>query len=1493
MVLSVVTLFYAVPFSLLSIPAIQQKIISFTVNELHEQLGIDVTIEKVGIKFFNKIVLENLYLEDQSGEKLLEARRIAAGFNLLELFSKKLSFTTVQLFGINLHLTKETPESPLNLQFLIDALSSNDSTKTDFPFILRFNSVLLQKGNISYDLKSAPESPGRLNVNHLKIKDISSRISIKTLSKDSVDLRVRRLGLEEETGLKLNKLSFFITGNREKSSLTDFQLALPQSMLKISNITLDYSEVVNMEEFGETAKIFINVDSSKIAPSDLKAIYPSLKNFRNSISLQANIDGTLNDLHLNQCLISLTDRLHFDGKMSVNGLVRSENPYLFGKVDQMFITTDAIQEIANSFSDKPVLLPPTLTQLGAIRFAGEISGYFDEMVAFGQLNSNLGDVRTDILFGSNPDAGIKSYFKGNVRTQSFRLGEIFGESELGNLSCNVDVDFEKKANRPIQSNVQATISEFDFKKYKYENLSIAGTFDGFKYTGEIMVDDPNAQLNAEGIFHFRSDTSLFNFNASIQGVNFEALNLTKKYTDPLLSCTINADFKGTNIDELFGIIEVNDIYFSTAESKFLIDKVKVESTGNETDRKLQIRSDILNGELTGAYSFQHLLPALQKTLHGYIPSLVDKNEKKRSTGENNFSLQFEFENTEAFTKTLKLPFGVIEKSSVSGYYNSNYDKIYLTGDFPQFIIGKKAYENGRFTLENPQKSISFDAALASYVPKKGLTHQLHFNTAAEGDSLVSCLNWKVDAFSEYQASIKAKTEFYRSADNKQFRTLTTVSPSDVILRNNVWKLTPATVLTDEERVEVRNFSIKHENQFLGIDGAISNSESDLLNLTLRELNLEYIFNIVGIPALTFGGIATADLAASNAGGNFSVDGNLDVGGFSFNGTRLGDLNMYSEWDHAMEGIRMMGTIYNSDSVYTDVSGHIFPIKNEISLYFNANQLDVSFIQPFVKNVVTRLEGKASGLVHLFGILDFPTIEGEAYVNGGLLGFDLLNTYFTFNDTIRMSPTTIHFDNIELFDKYGHKGHINGSVHHKSFKNFKFDASIACTNMLAYNATPLQVPLINGQVFGTGMVHIKAGDNEATNIEVNMTAEKNTNLRLNFMDTSELPEYNFITYTKDKSLDFLKKKPVDLTKRKGPVNLYLKEDQPNDLNVSFNVTANPNATIELLVDPNSGDAITARGNGDLRINFGNNKDLDIFGTYTVEQGNYNFSLQQIIRKDFRIREGSTVSFNGSPFATTLDVDAMYNVTANLADLGDVFAGDNRSNNVPVRCILNITGDLQSPNIGFDIALPNSNEETQRQVTSLISSEDMMSRQIIYLLMLNKFYTPDYANVSHKSNDLAAVASATLSSQLSYLLGSMTDKVQIGTNIRTYDGTALENTEVDVMLSSQLLNNRLLINGNLGYRDNTYNANPNASTFIGEFDLEYKLTPNGNFRLKAYNHYNDRYYLNYYNNAQNIQGVGIMFKKDFDDAQQFFIPIRRYRKLQEEKVLEVAPTPPESN
>ncbi len=235
-----------------------------------------------------------------------------------------------------------------------------------------------------------------------------------------------------------------------------------------------------------------------------------------------------------------------------------------------------------------------------------------------------------------------------------------------------------------------------------------------------------------------------------------------------------------------------------------------------------------------------------------------------------------------------------------------------------------------------------------------------------------------------------------------------------------------------------------------------------------------------------------------------------------------------------------------------------------------------------------------------------------------------------------------------------------------------------------------------------------------------------------------------------------------------------------------------------------------------------------------------------------------------------LSAYYATNANLSDLDESFLQDKEvaRTNVPVHALMQVSGDIRQPVISFDLEFPTLTQDTYRKVRSIVSTEDMMNRQIIYLLALNRFYTPDYMASTTKGNELFSVASSTISSQLGNMLGKLSENWSIAPNLRSDRGD-FSDVEVDLALSSRLLNNRLIFNGNFGYRDKSLNSNQ----FIGDFDIEYLLNKRGTWRLKAYNRYNDRNF--YVRSAQTTQGVGIMFRRDFDRLFNFLRPKKTER------------------
>jgi hypothetical protein len=302
-----------------------------------------------------------------------------------------------------------------------------------------------------------------------------------------------------------------------------------------------------------------------------------------------------------------------------------------------------------------------------------------------------------------------------------------------------------------------------------------------------------------------------------------------------------------------------------------------------------------------------------------------------------------------------------------------------------------------------------------------------------------------------------------------------------------------------------------------------------------------------------------------------------------------------------------------------------------------------------------------------------------------------------------------------------------------------------------------------------------------------------------------------------------------------------------------------------MDPVSGDKISGYGNGNLRIEYGTRTPMKVMGNYIIEHGEYNFSLQQFWSRIFDIQEGSSIVFRGNPYAAELDIKANHTVLANLDDLDPQLVENRRSarNNVPVNCILLLKGPLDRPSIAFDLDLPGANEELVRQVKSYIRTDDMMNRQIGYLLVLRRFYTPpeNMRDSQAAANSNWSYLTSTLSSQISSILGLISDNLRVGTVFHQSTTGSQTATEFELLLSSQLLNNRLIINGNFGYSSNPYLVgNQNNIPLIGDFDLEYKLTKSGDIRLKGYNRYN---YRNFYSiTPEMTQGLGILFRKDFN-------------------------------
>ncbi|MDR1160776.1 MAG: translocation/assembly module TamB [Tannerellaceae bacterium] len=1455
------------PVILLNIPFIQRKVAGIAVTELSNRLNVPVRIGKVDIEWFNRLVLDGLYLEDEAGNTLFEANHVTAGFKPFPLLKGKFVFTTVRLLGFSLHLNKNTPGDKLNLQFVIDAFASRDSTKQSPAIDLQFNSILIRKGNFTYDVLSEPATPGKFNAKHVDIKDISAKITLKAFNEDSLNATIKKMSFTEASGFDLEKLSLNIVGNRDSAFVQNFQVKLPKTDLKIDRANIRLTEVTDGESFLDKAPVTLDIAPSHIYLKELSCFVPAFGNFVDYVELSAEASGFINDIALKRLTLTYMEKMLFIGKMSLTGITHPEEAYLLGEVNKMYITNEGLTGLLNNFSKDTVILPEPVHRLGTINFTGEISGFFDNLVAYGKLSSAIGSVETDVLFGSNPDKNIAAYVRGTISTSELLISDLFEEDNpYGIARFKVSIDAKRPVGGYFAGNVKAEASEFDYKNYRYENLQLSGNFQRNGYDGIISIDDPNGSLYAEGMFRTKGKNSIFNFTADLAHFRPDNLNLTDTYESPEISASLKADFTGDNIDNVEGSITLDSLTIRTAPSDFFLKQLRVEASGASDNKLLTISSDVVTGEVKGVYSFSTLLPSLFRTLNGYLPALIETTTQRQEIKANNFRFHLSLENTEALSNTLKLPFTVLSKGSVAGEYNNLHNTFRMEMLLPQFRLSGMMFDSFALKCENLSDLIDLQVNVANY-NKKGLRNDLRLQANAQDNKITASLDWVNNKERRFESSLTASAFFIQDENEngrKSLRTEIGIDEGSLIINDRIWHIEQAGITAINNRIDISNFYVSHDTQYIRVDGTVSKDPQDVVVLDLNDIELSYIFDIINNPVLQFGGLAT---------GIFNISGlyttpvlktdNFEVERFSFNQVGLGRLHLHSEWDDAQQGIAMKGSIYANDTTYTDVNGYIFPVgaKSGLSLQFGAHGINVAFLYPFMDNIATSIKGRGWGDIRLHGPFKELNVEGRAFVEDGGIGIGVLNTYYTFSDSVIMDDRSLRIDNAAMYDRFGNSGTVNLTLHHKHFKEMDYLVDISAYNMLVYDATQKHNPLLYGAVFGSGEARI-TGNEQIVNLDINMANAPKTAVSLDFMSRSSAEEYNFITFV---SKDSLLHPGAGSTKKEPLYNPLALTDEGAEVRINLNLDVNPDASIELIMDPTSGDKIKGVGSGRLQIDYGTKSDLRMYGTFRILQGDYNFSLQQLIHKNFKIRDGSTVHFNGNPFDATINIDATYSLTANIGDLDQSLLLESARTNIPVNCVLKLDGMLQNPAISFDIELPGSNEDLERQVKSYVNTEDMMTRQIVYLLVLNKFYTEDIYRTG-RTNEFSAVTSAAISSQISNILSTITDKVQIGTNIRASQ-EGFNETEFEMLLSSQLLDNRLIFNGNFGYK-----SNPNVkNVFVGEFDIEYLLTRTGEIRLKAYNHANDMY--RYLKQSLTTQGIGIMYKKDFSSFSELFRRRRR--------------------
>lgn len=1448
------------------LPAAQSFIGRKVAGAVQQKLGTQVSIGSVNLGFLNRIIIDDVTILDQQGKKMLRVSRLSAKIDVLPLTEGKISISSAQLFGAHLKLYKQHAKAKPNFQFVLDSLASKDTT-SHTPLDLRINSFIMRRSSIAYDEYDKPKTPYRFSLAHIAVSELSAHINLWTLTDDSLNLNVKRLTFEEQSALKVKHLTFHLEAGKQKALLTNFKLQMPNSLLQTDTISAHYAFGKNGFN-AETLTYSGAINDSHVTLSDLRGFEPSLKNFQKQIEITTYFNGTAHELTIPQLTIATEQR---DIDIDVSGWVENWNqrPAWHLQMNNLTLSDATIDFISKNIYQ----LPQELTRLGNI----QMNGTFDrdlqgETSLHSLVQTGAGEVSLQFNMAADQQ------FDGNVETEAFNLGQILDNEKLGEFATNVSIKGKWTDRQHPDMTAVGEVSRLEYNDYTYQNIVLNGSYQQSTIAGQLTIGDPNLTAQLEGevaddVFaEENGKKKRIKLKGEVSHFSPSATKLTDKWGDAKFSTQLDADFTATNLNDATGNIRISSFTMTGADDgqPYFLNNLNIASGYDEGIHFVSLKSDFADAELKGTFDYGTLAQSITNIVGSKLPTLPGLPKQDNST-DNNFNLRLLMSKSDWLQRLLGIDLTLQHPLTLTARVNDNTREVYLDGDIPSFAYNGSWYSDGSIHVTTPADTLKCNVDVTKRMDNGQqmditlLSHAIHNNLSAS-------LAW--DNHQENQrmsGQVNSVMQFYKNTDGKS-EALIRIIPSHLILNNEKWSVEPAAILYHENHLVVDHFAIKQGQQHILIDGIASKRPNDMLAIDLNEVEVGYILDLVNFHSVEFSGKATGKAYVSSLFSDFAANARLDVHDFKFERGRMGTLHANVQWNQEEKQIDIDATADDGEDAQTIIKGFVSPPHNTIDLGIYARGTHIDFMHNFTSSFLSSITGNATGDLRLAGTLDNINLTGQLVVDGEASVTPLNTTYELRRDTVVMIPDEIELRHMVVYDKDGNPGILSGGIHHQHLTNLTFDLYVEADNLLAYDFQDFGESTFYGTVYASGDVAIQGRPREVT-IDCNVTPQKNSVFVYNAANPDAISKQEFIEWGVEDEAT-----APSLSNLKENVNPERFAD--TDIYINFLVNTTPEATLRLLMDANTNDYITLNGDGVIRATFHNKGAFNMFGTYTVDHGTYDITIQNIIKKNFTFNPGGTIIFGGDPYNAALNLQAVYTVSG--VSLSDLNIGNSFTNNsIRVNCLMNIGGQPNAPKVDFDLEMPNVNADEQQMVRSVINGQQEMNQQVVYLLGIGRFYNQGNNNSGTEQQDQTSLAmqsflSGTLSTQINTLLGNIikSDNWNFGANIST-GNEGWHNAEYEGIINGRMLNNRLLLNGQFGYRDNATQANP---SFIGDFDIQYLLYPNGNLALKVYNQTNDRYFTR---SSLNTQGVGLIMKKDFNGIRDLFTTRKGSTKKQKKK------------
>lgn len=1342
---------------------------------------------------------------------------------------------------------------------------------------LAITDMSITNGAFKSDRKLQRKIYDYFDAGHIHFFAINGTFKKVELKKDTLTADIK-FGTKERSGFTVNSLSSKFKMQPGAMIFEKLDIKTPTSHLT-NYYSMRYDDFDDdMVDFISNVKLEGHFMNSTVYSKDIAYFAPELSTWNKLIKIDGNVKGTIDNLGAKDFVIESGKDSRLNGDIKMIGLPDLDSTYIDFKAKDFRTTYRDIIAIAPSLKD---IDAPKLSEISYLQFKGNFTGFIRDFVTYGTIQTNLGSITSDINM-KIPRKGPPVY-SGKISTEKFDVGRLVEVAELGTVSFSGNIKGAGFSAKTLDVALDGKFSQLQYNQYNYQNIVVKGQMQKKLFKGTVNINDPNVIVALNGDIDFNGEKPEFNFFADIQRSNLKTLGFANADLNVIGKFDMN--FNGDNIDNFIGNVALYDVAVTRDQQTFVFDTLTLSSHVIDQQKILQLRNTEASAFLMGNFNIHELPDVVKQFLNKYYPAYIPP--PKRAIKNQNFLFQLDVKNIDQYLTLINPAFKGFNNSTVVGSLNSETNLMAISAMIPYAAYKNIGVQDFRLTGLGNMDSLKLTGVIGNTIVNDSLQFPGSKISIASSNN-VSQLNISTAATQTINDA-RLSAQITNLVDGVKIH----LDPSSIVLNEKTWKIKEGGELTlSKTYVDAKNVNFTNGDQQISVVTRHSDVGTwDDIVVELKKVNIgDFLPFVAKQPRME--GIATGTVTFEDAFRNLYVSADIKAEQFRLENDSIGQVDITGAWDDKNKKANYEA-ISNNPNYKFSVAGSydvVDSLNQQINANANFDNTSIHFLEKYLGSIFRDIKGLATGNLRMIGNINNPDYIGTVSVkNGGLKVLYTQCTYKFDSALFTFSPGKIDFGTIAMHDTLPATGKnslntaiLTGDLEHKNFDDFVYNISINTNRLLMLNTTRNDNSTFYGKAIGKANFRLRGPDSD---MRMSVTGEP--------VDSSSI----YITSSSSKesaNADYI------IWKKYGrEMNLDSLGGLSSDLNIDLSLTANSLTRMYMVLDEVTGDIIEATGSGNLRMHTGTNSPFTMDGKYSIDRGYYRFSFQEIFKKPFVLMpdEGSYIRWDGDPYNAEINLKAKYAATdvklsslyAEQGQTTDPEVSRLKGERTDVDVLCTLTGSLVKPDILFDISLPSNSDvkNSQRLLGDLqrINNDDNeKNKQVAYLIVFKSFAPIGQYNVQQTDattfafNTISEYVSGYLSSSLKTLLYGIFKDPSLSVNFNYTrasidpSGAGLANTvnltrdNISLQFIKSLLNDKLVITFGSDFNfvssgsQAALNAQNTNFLFLPDVTAEYKITPDGKFRVSCF--YRSNFDALSTTGKRNRAGGSISFRTEFD-------------------------------